>query len=222
MGRISIIGGTGELGFWLALRLARAGLEVVIGSRRREKAVEAAERGLQLIGKGHSLTGEVNTQAVRDSKMLFFSIPFQGLDKIVSDIKQSIRQDCIAVSCIVPLDEAGGVSAAEVLSSHLGNNATVVSALHTVGAERLAKLDEPVNCDTLVFGDSWEAKRRVAEILNRVTGLRPVDGGPLKNSRIGEQLVRILISINRRYGVSDAGILISGLSDGLVRERWGL
>ncbi|MEM4374334.1 MAG: NAD(P)-binding domain-containing protein, partial [Nitrososphaerota archaeon] len=162
MGRISIIGGTGELGFWLALRLARAGLEVVIGSRRREKAVEAAERGLQLIGKGHSLTGEVNTQAVRDSKMLFFSIPFQGLDKIVSDIKQSIRQDCIAVSCIVPLDEAGGVSAAEVLSSHLGNNATVVSALHTVGAERLAKLDEPVNCDTLVFGDSWEAQRRVA------------------------------------------------------------
>ena len=41
---IPIVGGTGALGFGLALRWALAGVPVVIGSRSAERAHEAAER----------------------------------------------------------------------------------------------------------------------------------------------------------------------------------
>ncbi|MGH2993709.1 MAG: NAD(P)-binding domain-containing protein, partial [Solirubrobacterales bacterium] len=41
---IPIIGGTGALGYGLALRWAREGVEVVIGSRKAERATEAAAR----------------------------------------------------------------------------------------------------------------------------------------------------------------------------------
>ncbi|MEM4417473.1 MAG: hypothetical protein QXD32_05395, partial [Nitrososphaerota archaeon] len=97
-----------------------------------------------------------------------------------------------------------------------------VSALHTVSAERLARISEPVDTDTFIFGDVWEAKKRVAALLGDVDGLRPVDGGPLKNSRIGEQLVKILLSVNKRYRVRDAGIRVSGLGDDRVRRGWEL
>jgi NADPH-dependent F420 reductase len=222
MGRISVIGGTGDLGFWLALRLAKAGLDIVIGSRSREKAMEAVNRGLKLVGEGASLEGAVNREAVIDSEVVFFSIPYQAIGEIASDVSPSMNTRSIAVSCIVPFDKNNGeLSAAEMLSSHL-DGVPVVSTLHTVGAERLARLNEPLNSDTLVFGDIMDAKKKIAAILYLIDGLRPVDGGPLKNSRIGEHIVRILLSVNRRYGVKDAGIQISGLTDRMVREKWGL
>ncbi len=222
MVRVAVIGGTGDMGFWLALRLAKAGLDVVIGSRSREKAVEAVGRGVKLVGDGVRLEGAVNREAVLDSEAVFFSIPYQAIGEIASDVSSSVNTSSIAVSCIVPFGEnIGELSAAEILNSHLGG-VTVVSTLHTIGADRLAQLNEPVNSDTLVFGDSREAKSRIAAILYLVDGLRPVDGGPLKNSRIGEQIVRILLSVNKKYGIKDAGIQISGLTDRVVREKWGL
>jgi len=221
MGRVAVIGGTGDMGFWLALRLAKAGLDVVIGSRSREKAVEAVGRGVKLVGDGVRLEGALNREAVVDSEVVFFSIPYQAIGEIASDVSSSVNTSSIAVSCIVPFGEnIGELSAAEILNSHLGG-VPVVSTLHTIGADRLARLDEPVNSDTLVFGDSREAKSRIAAVLYLVDGLRPVDGGPLKNSRIGEQIVKILLSVNKRYGIKDAGIQISGLTDRVVREKWG-
>jgi NADPH-dependent F420 reductase len=223
MDTIAILGGTGDLGFGLALRLAKAGYRVVIGSRRREKAMESADKAIQILGGGKSLRGGTNSEAVADADIVFFSIPFQGAAEIAGDIAGRMRHNCVAVSCMVPFEDNGlTYSAAEFLAGFMPKNVAVVSALHTVSAERLARISEPVDTDTFVFGDVWEAKKRVAAVLRGVDGLRPVDGGPLKNSRIGERLVKILLSVNKRYRVKDAGIRVSGLGDDLVRSWWEL
>ncbi|GBC69154.1 hypothetical protein HRbin01_00847 [archaeon HR01] len=223
MYKVAILGGTGDLGFGLALRLAMAGYDVFIGSRRREKAVEAAEKGLQILGGGGRLRGESNSDAAADADVIFFSIPFQGVGEIAADVAGRMKASSVAVSCIVPFgDESLTTSAAEFLKGLIPGDVAVVSALHTVSAERLARISEPVDTDTFIFGDVWEAKKRVAALLGDVDGLRPVDGGPLKNSRIGEQLVKILLSVNKRYRVRDAGIRVSGLGDDRVRRGWEL
>jgi len=86
----------------------------------------------------------------------------------------------------------------------------VVSAFHTVSAAHLADLDFDLDEDVLVCGDNRDDKRRLAELVQLVDGLRPVDCGPLEMARIVEQLTPLIISINVRHKVR-AGIKITGL-----------
>jgi predicted dinucleotide-binding enzyme len=52
------------------------------------------------------------------------------------------------------------------------------------------------------------------ELAKKIPGVRPIDGGRLENSRIVEQITALLIGINIRYKVKDAGIRITGLPSG--------
>jgi len=62
--KIAIIGGTGPQGMGLALRWARAGVEVIIGSRNEEKGKEKAEElKLRLGSAKGSIIGTGNLQA---------------------------------------------------------------------------------------------------------------------------------------------------------------
>ncbi len=216
--KVSIIGGTGDLGFGLALRLAKAGVEVVIGSRKGEKAAQAAQRLTEMVGDV-KVEGRVNREAVHDCRFVFFTIPYGAIEEIANDVAPQFKKDCIVVSCIVPMQERE-VSAAEFLASRLPSHVKVVSALHTVAASIMKDLNRPVDVDTFIFGDGLDEKRAVAKLLYCVEGLRPVDGGPLKNSRYGEAFTRFLIEINRRYSIKDAGLKIKGLSDEAVKKRW--
>ncbi len=218
--KVSILGGTGDLGFALALRLAKAGVEVVIGSRKSEKAVQAVQRLTETVGDVKA-EGCVNQEAVHGCRFVFFTIPYEALEEIASDVAPYFEKDCIVVSCIVPM-HGNGVSAAELLASLLPSHAKVVSALHTVSASIMQDLNKPVDTDTFIFGDGLEEKKAVAQLLHLVEGLRPIDGGPLKNSRYGEALTRFLIWINKRYAIQDAGLKITGLGDEAVRKRWGI
>ena len=222
-GVVAIIGGTGDLGFGLATRLAKAGVDVVIGSRRREKAVAAVSRIEAIIGKGYNISGEENSMAVRDADVVVLTIPFEGVEEIIGSIRNNLKKECVVVSCIVPLgDGLKDLSAAEYVKSLLGGGVNVVSALHTVSAEVLQKVEEPVGCDTLIMGDDSESKRKIAYLIYMIEGLRPVDGGPLRNSRIVEQITRLLITINKKYKVTHSGIRITGLDDRFVMEGWSL
>jgi predicted dinucleotide-binding enzyme len=89
----------------------------------------------------------------------------------------------------------------------------VISALHTVSAASLADLGHKLDEDVLICGQRRADKRRVAEIIDRVEGLRCVDAGPLEAARIVEPLTALLIGINGRYR-THAGIRITGLPDG--------
>ncbi|MEM4287965.1 MAG: NADPH-dependent F420 reductase [Candidatus Caldarchaeum sp.] len=217
--RVSVLGGTGGLGFAVALRLAKAGVEVVIGSRQAEKAVKAATQILTILGDAR-VYGRVNHEAVEGCDVVFFTIPYEAVDEIARSVAPSLQQGCLAVSCIVSMSE-NGVSSAEFLASRLPSWARVVAALHTVSASALIDVDKPLNMDTFIFGDNSEDKKTVARLLSVVEGLRPVDGGPLKNSRYGEAFTRFLMGVNKRYGVGNAGIRVTGLADEAVWKRWG-
>jgi len=101
-------------------------------------------------------------------------------------------------------------SAAQQARELVPDGVAIVSGLHTVAAAHLADLDHAFEEDVLLAGDDAEAKRRVAELIGLIPGLRPVDAGRLEMARITEQLTALTIAINARHKVT-AGIRITGL-----------
>jgi len=222
MESVAIIGGTGDLGFGLALRLAKAGISIRVGSRKREKAERAAMEAKQILGDDVDVSGFENSKAASGSSVVILSVPFEGVEEIIESIGPSLSENCIVVSCIVPLgvDVGGFSSAAEYVASKLPAGVRVVAAYHTVSAEKLRNLEKPVGCDTIITGDDKRAKKRIAELTYLIEGLRPVDGGGLKNTSISENLTRLLIQLNKKYKITNAGIRFTELGDDMVRKKW--
>lgn len=217
---VCIIGGTGALGFGLALRLGRAGTRIVIGSRDGERAEEAATRAQGLVPEG-SFTGLQNSDAVREVEIAFLAVPFRNQSETLTNLKGALREGQLVVDATVPLAAAVsgkatrslGVwqgSAAQQAQEMVPDGVRVVSALHTISASHLAELDYQLDEDVLVCGDRRQDKERVAELVERIPGLRSVDCGRLEMARIVEQLTPLLISINARHK-TQAGIRITGL-----------
>jgi NADPH-dependent F420 reductase len=220
---VTIVGATGDLGFGLALRLARAGTTVAIGSRDAGRAVEAAGRVREAV-PGADVEGLANAEAVAAADLVVLSVPFASQAATLKSLKDSWREGALLLDVTVPLATAVGGRATRSLQVWQGSAAQqaqelvpsgvrVVSALHTVSAAHLADLDYELGEDVLVCGDDADAKRQVAELIARIPGLRPVDCGRLEMARLTEQLTPLLISINARHKVS-AGIRIVGLPDG--------
>ena len=220
---VTILGATGALGFGLAVRLGRAGVPVVIGSRDAGRAAEAAERAAAQVGGG-SFSGLVNAEAAAAHEVVFLAVPFRNQSENLNNLRPVLREGQLLVDATVPLAAAisgkatrtVGVwqgSAAEQAQEMVPDGVTVVSALHTVSAATLSDLDHPLDEDVLVCGRRRDDKRRVARIIEQVEGLRCVDAGPLEQARIVEPLTAMLIGINGRYK-THAGIRITGLPDG--------
>ena len=219
-----IVGGTGALGFGLALRLARAGTPIVIGSRDEGRAQEAAARASELVSEG-SFAGRQNADAVAGAELVVLSVPFRSQSENLANLRAVLSDGQILIDATVPLAAAVGGKATRTLGVWQGSAAQqaqemvpagvrVVSALHTVSAALLADLDHLLDEDVLVCGDRREDKARVAELVERIPGLRAVDCGKLEMARITEQLTPLIISINVRYKAR-AGIQITGLGDEL-------
>jgi 8-hydroxy-5-deazaflavin:NADPH oxidoreductase len=222
--QVAIVGATGALGFGLAVRLAAAGVPVVMGSRSAERAAEAAERARALVGEGE-FTPLVNEEAVRDVEVVFLCVPFRNQSENLTNLKGALHEGQILVDSTVPLAAAVGGKATRTLGVWQGSAAQqaaemvpegvrVVGALHTVGAPKFAKLEEALDEDVLVCGDKRADKRRVAAIIDRIAGLRCVDAGRLEQARTIEQMTALMIAINARYKVH-AGVKIAGLPEDL-------
>jgi NADPH-dependent F420 reductase len=218
--RVCIVGGTGALGFGLALRLGRAGIPVTIGSRDEERAREAAERAATQIPDG-TYDGDQNAEAVKEAEIVILSVPFRSQSETLTNLKHALQPDQLVIDATVPLAAAVSGKATRTLGVWQGSAAQqaqemvpdgvkVVSAFHTVSAALLSDLDHELDEDVLICGDRREDKARVAELVHHITGLRPVDCGPLEMARIVEQFTPLIISINVRNKVR-AGIKITGL-----------
>jgi 8-hydroxy-5-deazaflavin:NADPH oxidoreductase len=223
---IPIIGGTGALGWGLAMRLARAGEQVVIGSRSIERAGDAAGRVREAVADAQ-VDGLENAEAARRGPIVFLTVPFRAQSENLNNLREALTEGQVLVDCTVPTAAAVGGKATRTLGVWQGSAAqqaqemvpdgvTVIAALHTVSAQVLgdpaAELDE----DVLVCGDRKADKARVARIVERVPGLRAVNAGALETARIVEQLTPLLISINARYKAR-TGIRITGLGEG---DHW--
>jgi NADPH-dependent F420 reductase len=216
---VPIVGGTGALGFGLALRWARAGVPVVIGSRDAGRAAEAAGR---IEG---DVEGAVNADAVRRGPIVFLTVPFRSQSENLTNLREALQSGQILVDATVPLAAAVSGKATRLLGVPQGSageqaqemvpeGVTVVSALHTVSAATLGALDHALDEDVLICGDRKEDKRRVAELIGRIEGLRPVNAGPLETARLVEALTPLLISVNVRHK-THAGVKLTGLPETL-------
>jgi NADPH-dependent F420 reductase len=218
---IPIIGGTGALGYGLAVRLARAGQTIVIGSRKPERAEEAAAR-LRDAVPGAEIEGLPNDEAAKRGPIVFLTVPFRAQSETLTNLKEALAEGQLLVDCTVPLAAAisgkatrtVGVwqgSAAQQAQEMAPDGVTVLSALHTVSAPVLAS-GESLDEDVLICGDKKADKSRVAAVIELIEGLRAVNAGPLEQARIVEPLTAMLIGINGRYK-THAGIRITGLPD---------
>jgi NADPH-dependent F420 reductase len=218
--RVCIVGGTGALGFGLALRLGMAGVPVSIGSRDAQRAQEAATRAADIVPDG-SFTGDQNQAAVQGAEVVLLCVPFRNQSENLTNLKQALTPGQLLVDATVPLAAAVSGKATRTLGVWQGSAAQqaqemvpegvrVVSAFHTVSAALLTDLDHALGEDVLICGDDRSAKAQLAELVGSIEGLRPVDCGPLEMARIVEQLTPLIISINVRHKVR-AGIRITGL-----------
>jgi NADPH-dependent F420 reductase len=217
---VCIVGGTGALGFGLALRLGSAGVPIVIGSRDAGRADEAARRAAGEVPAG-SFTGVQNESAVREAETVILSVPFRNQVENLANLHKALTPGQLLIDATVPLAAAFGGKATRTLGVWQGSAAQqarelvpaevgVVSAFHTVSAALLSDLGHQLDEDVLLCGDSREDKERAAELVRQIEGLRPVDCGPLEMARTVEQLTPLIISINVRNKIR-AGIKITGL-----------
>jgi NADPH-dependent F420 reductase len=222
---VSIVGASGALGFGLALRLGQAGVPVVIGSRASERGEEAAGRARELI-PGVSCRGYDNATAVGMTDVVILSVPFRSQAETLRSLREALRPGQLLIDATVPLAAAVGGRATRMLGVWQGSAAeqarelapegvAVVSALHTVSASALTDLEQELGEDVLLCGDERADKRRAAEVIERIDGLRCVDCGRLEMARIAESLTALLISVNARHK-SHAGIKLTRVPD----ERW--
>lgn len=221
---VTIVGASGALGFGLALRLARAGVPVVIGSRDAERALQTVERAREALPSG-SFAGYDNADAVAQSDTTILSVPFRNQSETLTNLRGALRPEQLMIDATVPLAAAVSGKATRILGVWQGSAAQqaqemvpegvrVVSALHTVSAASLSDLGHELAEDVLICGDARADKREAAALIERIAGLRCVDCGRLEMARVTESLTAMLIAVNSRYK-AHAGIRLTGLPDAL-------
>jgi 8-hydroxy-5-deazaflavin:NADPH oxidoreductase len=219
---IPIIGGTGALGWGLAFRWALAGRAVAIGSRDADRAQEAADR-ISAAMPDAEVEGLTNEDAARQGPIVILSVPFRAQSENLTNLQEVLEPGQILVDCTVPLAAAIsgkatrtlGVwqgSAAEQAQEMVPEGITVIAALHTLSAPELADREAILDEDVLICGERKADKAKVADLVEAIPGLRPVNAGALEAARFVEQLTPLLISINVRYKTR-AGIRITGLPE---------
>jgi hypothetical protein len=214
---VSFVGGTGPAGIGIGARLARAGHEIWIGSRSKDRAEEAVARIVELAGGG-TAAGGTNEEVIANAEVVFLAMRDDAQRETVRTIADLLAGK-VVVSMANPLRVGNGMatyvhppegSLAEEAQRD-APDARVVSAFHEIRVSKFAKLDHVIESDTIVCGDDDAAKKKVME-LARDVGVRPVDGGPLGNSRYVEAFVAVLITINFKYKTS-TGLKVTRLPE---------
>lgn len=204
--RVAVAGGTGSFGRALAVRLAQAGYDVVIGSRDAERArAVAAELGVE---------GATNADACRGADLVVLATKAdaaldtaQELRGVIGDtpVLSVAAELTFAPEGVLPTSGARSV-AARVQDLVAG---PVVAGLHSLAARNLGGGDPPEE-DVLVCGDDAPAKELVLELAERITSGRAIDCGPLASARALEGLTAVIVNVNRRYK-AHAGVRLSGV-----------
>ncbi len=213
---IAVLGGTGQEGGGLALRWARAGHNVILGSRDAAKASAAAAEMKAKLG-GASVTGDGNRGAAEAAGIVVLTVPFAAQRATVEEVRGALAGKILidATAPLVPPKVArvqlpAGGSAVAAIQEMLGEDVRVVSAFQNVSAHHLHDLDHTIECDVLVCGDDPAARETVIGLAGDI-GLRGVHAGPIVNSAAAEAITSILIAMNMRYKVPGTGIRITGL-----------
>jgi NADPH-dependent F420 reductase len=212
--KIGIVGGTGDIGEGMAMRLSPT-FDVIVGSREKDKAEATCRLGIESLkkrGKECSLTGVSNQTAIDDADVVVLAIPFKHLASTLATL--SGFEGKIVVSPVNPMEKRDFFtfvpppegSAALLVQKMLPKTARVCSAFNTIAANKWRALDEELSYSVPVCGDDADAKRQVMEIVNKVSSLHAFDAGPLAVSAMVESLTPLLLNIARYNRMRDVGI----------------
>lgn len=214
--RIAVLGGTGDLGWGLALQLAKAGHPVTIGSRKAEKGEAAAAEVLEAAPEV-DVRGAANPDAAAWADVVIMTVPFASQRPTLESVRDEV-QGKIFVDSTVPLmppkvmrvQLPEGGSAAKQTQEFLGEEVRVVSAFQNVAAAHLRSGDmDEEECDVLVCGNDPDARQVVVDLAAAI-GLKAWHAGAIDNSAVAEGLTSILIFLNKKYKIDGAGIRITG------------
>jgi len=212
--KIGIVGGTGDIGEGMAVRLSPV-FDVIVGSREKEKAETSCKMGSETLNKRGlvcSLTGVSNQTAIDDADVVILAIPFKHLagtletlhgfggKTVISPVNPMEKHDFFTS---VPPAEG---SAALMIKRLLPPDAKICTAFNTIAANKWKALDEELAYSVPVCGDDESAKREVMGIVNKVSKLQAFDAGPLAASSLVEALTPLLLNIARYNKMRDVGI----------------
>ena len=160
---VAVLGGTGNLGQGIALRLAMAGHAVTIGSRQADRANASAAALSQ--SAGAPIVGTTYADAAAVAEIVFLAVPFASQSEVLDQVAAHLAGK-ILVDTTVPLVPPKvarvqlpvGGSAAVIVQMLLGDSVRVVSALQNVAAAHLREPGHAIDCDVLVTGDDKAAR----------------------------------------------------------------
>ncbi len=226
--KIGMIGGTGPQGQGLALRWGIAGLEVIMGSRKQEKANQVAEEVNTKIGRDLVIP-RTNEDCVKEADIILLTVPFDYAISTITPLLPLFHPKKILVDVTVPLKpfekgkmvdvlpvlEQDTQSATELLRKVIPLEIEVVGAFKTLSNTTLQDIKRlPIlNQDVYIFGKSKHAKHEVKQIASAIKNLRPVDAGGTLSARHVERFTAFLIGLNMRYKTHDCGFFVTGLTD---------
>lgn len=229
--KIAVLGGTGNIGEGMVLRLALQNLmaegvknEVIIGSRSKEAANEAAKKAIsELENCGFdtskiTITGNSNHEAAQAAEVIILTIRFGHVLPLLHEIREAL-EDKILITPVVPMEKEGDLfvynppeegSAALAIQKNVPASTKVVAAFHNIPARKLRDI---VKCKAvyhaLVCSDDAEAKKLVIKLTDHMGCMKPLDGGPLKQANTMESLTPLLINLAKLNGFKDLGINFS-------------
>jgi NADPH-dependent F420 reductase len=226
--RIGILGGTGNMGRGLTVRLASKH-EILIGSRSLTKAQRIA-KGMNALSKGFyqsemkgNITGLLNSEAINDSEIVIVTLPPEAAIPVLEDLSGNLKREHIVVSTVVPMTRRKGLyywtplergdialdgrSAAEMIQE-VTDPTPVVSAFQTVPAAYLSNIDAVLNVDVLIAGDNELAVAKVSSLVRDIPNLRPLKVGPLENSKWVESITPLLLNAAILNGLHDPTIRV--------------
>jgi NADPH-dependent F420 reductase len=213
--QVAIVGGTGKEGRGMALRWARAGHEVLVGSRDAARAEQSAAELSPLAGK--PIRGGDNASVEAQAAGTVLSVPYSAHRETLLGLRDALAGK-ILIDITVPLKPPDvrrvnlpdGRAAALEAQALLGAQTTVVAAFHHVSAVHLADLEHAIECDVLVCSDDPAATARGIELAEGL-GTRGLDAGALGNAVALESLTPVLLQLNRKYKSAGTGIRFTGL-----------
>jgi len=209
--RIGILGGTGPAGRGLAVRLAAAGDDVVIGSRDAERAAGIATDLVAAWPDRHlSISGAPN-EGVVSCDLVVVATPWDSAAATVKPLAPALASK-VVVSMANALAKQGREflalvpprgSVAATIQSALPES-LVSASFHHLPASEMEALTTAVVADVLVCSDHSEATRATVELVDRIDGLRGVDAGSLAQAAPIEAFTAVLITVNIRHKVHAA------------------
>jgi len=210
---VGILGGTGKEGSGLALRWAKNGYSLIIGSRSRERAAEAAQALREKV-PGANVRGTDNTEAARDGDIVILTVPHDAQMATLESVKEQLKGK-VLVDATARVDwrkpsPPEGKGAARMAQEMLGPEVRVVAAFQNIPASALVRPEQKLESDVLVCGDDPQARADVVRLAEGA-GMDAYEAGGLDNGIVVEGLTALIISMNKRYKSNICGVRVTGV-----------